>query len=96
MSAGTLIAANYSFSFFDGTLTVSQPLQITSASYSQSQFSFTFATVAGQKYQVEYNDSLDSATWTPLGGPITGTGNSVGITNGITSPQRFFRLNIQP
>jgi hypothetical protein len=95
VSAGTLSDANYNFSFVDGTLTVSQPLQVGGAQVNQNQFSFTFATVAGQTYQVEYSDSLNSATWTPLGGPITGTGNSVGITNGITSPQRFFRLNIQ-
>jgi hypothetical protein len=96
ISVGTLIDANYNFSFVDGTLTVSQPLQITGTLYSQSQFSFTFATVTGQKYQVEYSDSPGSGTWIPSGDPIIGTGDSVSITNGVASPQRFFRLNIQP
>jgi hypothetical protein len=96
VNVGTLSDANYNFSFAGGTLTVSQPLQIGSARMNQNQFSFAFATVAGQKYQVEYKDSLNSATWIPLGDPITGTGDSVSITNGVTGPQRFFRLNIQP
>jgi hypothetical protein len=51
--------------------------------------------VAGQSYQLEYKDDLSMPTWTPLGGPVTGTGGTLSITNNFdASPQRYFRLRL--
>jgi hypothetical protein len=49
----------------------------------------------GQTYQLEYKDDLLAPAWTPLGGPVTGTGGTVTLTNDITaSTTRFFRLQL--
>jgi hypothetical protein len=51
--------------------------------------------VAGQSYQIEYEDDLASPSWTPLGDPLTGTGGTLTISNNFgVSPQRFFRLRL--
>jgi autotransporter-associated beta strand protein len=92
-SLDTLSALNYTFSFVDGTLTVFAVPQLSTVGVSANGFVFNFPTVAGQQYQVEYSDNLGSGTWTPLGQPIAGTGSSVNVTNTISVPQRFFRLN---
>jgi hypothetical protein len=92
---GTLSALNYTFSFVDGTLTVLAAPQLTTVGASANGFVFSFPTVAGLQYQVEYKDNLGSGTWTPLGQPIAGTGSWMNVTNTISVPQRFFRLNVQ-
>jgi hypothetical protein len=51
--------------------------------------------VAGQTYQLEYKDDLAAPAWTPLGGPLTGTGGPLLTTNNFDAPaQRFFRLRL--
>jgi hypothetical protein len=94
---GTLSAINYTFSFNSGTLTVVALPQISGVALNGNQFVLNWPTIANQTYQIEYKDSLTAATWSPLGDPIVGTGNSIIITNSLeASPQRFFRLVINP
>jgi hypothetical protein len=51
--------------------------------------------VAGQSYQLEYNDDLTSTNWTPLCYPVTGTGGTLTVSKNFgASPQRFFRLRL--
>jgi hypothetical protein len=51
--------------------------------------------VAGQTYQLEYKNNLTDPAWTPLGGPVTGTGGTLTLTNDFgASPQRFFHLRL--
>ncbi len=51
--------------------------------------------VAGQSYQLEYKDDPGAPAWTPLGGPVTGTGGMLTLTNNFgASSQRFFRLRL--
>ncbi len=51
--------------------------------------------IAGQVYQLEYTDSLNSPTWTPLGSALTGTGGTLSLTNSpAAATQRFFRLRL--
>jgi hypothetical protein len=88
-------AVNYSISYVAGTLTVVAPTELGGVSVNGSAINFAFPTVPGQKYQVEFRDNL-SSPWVPLGEPIIGTGNPTTITNAITGPQGFFRLNIMP
>jgi regulation of enolase protein 1 (concanavalin A-like superfamily) len=56
---------------------------------------FNWTGVAGQTYQLEYKDDLTAPNWTPLGGPITGNGGTLTMTNNFgASSQRFFRLRL--
>jgi hypothetical protein len=67
-----------------------------SAAVSGNALTLTWPTVLGQTYQLEYKDSLADPTWTPLGSPVSGTGNPVTVTNDPTaSTNRFFRLVAQ-
>ena len=96
-SAGTLSAANYNFSFVDGTLTVVAVPVLNGVVLSGNQLVFKWPTITGQNYQLQYKDSLDAATWLPLGAVVPGTGNPIIVTNNLSSPpQRFFRLAINP
>jgi regulation of enolase protein 1 (concanavalin A-like superfamily) len=55
----------------------------------------SWPTVAGQTYQLEYEDALTAPAWTPVGSPVPGTGGSQTLTNSFGgSPQRFFRLRL--
>jgi hypothetical protein len=87
-------ATNYIFTYVPGTLTVTAQPQIagTAESADSTEFVFTFPTVAGQNYQVEYSTNL--AIWTPLGNPIPGTGSNVSITNQIGADQGYYKLQI--
>ncbi|HEV2435683.1 MAG TPA: YDG domain-containing protein [Verrucomicrobiae bacterium] len=96
VSAGTLNAANYLFTFVNGTLTVVAVPQLSGTVVNGNQFIITWATIVGT-YQLEYKDNLAATNWTLLGSPIAGTGNSIIVTNLIgASPQRFFRLVVSP
>ena len=97
VGAGTLSAANYVFTFVNGTLTVVATPRLSGISLSSKQLGLTWPTITNETYQLEYKDNLTNATWTPLDGPLSGTGNSITITNLLSaSPQRFFRLSVSP
>ena len=58
-------------------------------------FQFSFDTIPGKTYHVEFTDSLDNPDWQPLQS-ITGDGSAKNITCPISSPgQRFFRLHVE-
>jgi hypothetical protein len=60
-----------------------------------SQVTLTFGSVAGQRYQVEYNDLLRETNWQSLGVPVTATGSSVTINDNVgAQPQRFYRIRL--
>jgi uncharacterized repeat protein (TIGR01451 family) len=64
-------------------------------SRSGSNFTFSFATVSGFNYTVQYTDSLSSPNWQTLQ-TILGDGSVQTITVPLTTPaQRFFRLLVQ-
>jgi hypothetical protein len=57
----------------------------------------SWTSVSGATYQLQYKDDLGTATWTPLGAPMPGSGALLTITNDFTkSSQRFYRLEILP
>ncbi|MGA2281541.1 MAG: YDG domain-containing protein, partial [Verrucomicrobiota bacterium] len=94
---GTLSAANYTFIFKGGTLTVVALPQLSGVALNGDQFVFNWPTVTGQTYQLQYKDNLAAATWILLGSPVVGTGSPIIVTNGLgASPQRFFRVVISP
>ena len=93
---GTLSAANYSFSFVNGTLTVvgggGLP-QLGSVNVVGGQLVFGWQSTLGKSYQVQYNDDLTTTNWNSLGNPISGTGGYLTTTNSVgLSLHRFFRL----
>jgi hypothetical protein len=54
-----------------------------------------WSATSGQIYQLEYKDDLTAPAWTPLGGPVTGTGGTLILTNSFgTSLQRFYRFQL--
>jgi len=59
--------------------------------------SFSFGTLAGRQYQVQYKDDLGLPDWQPLGGVYLGTGSPVVVMDAIDShPQRFYRVVLLP
>jgi len=68
---------------------------ILSPTVSGDDFTFTFETIAGKTYVIEFKDSIDDAAWQTLQ-TVPGDGNAVTITNSTSAAsQRFFRLNVQ-
>jgi PKD repeat protein len=58
------------------------------------EFRFSFATVAGVNYTVQFKDSLNDPVWQPLQS-VVGDGLMQTITNFTTTPaQRFYRLSV--
>lgn len=54
-----------------------------------------FSTVATRSYQVEWTDSLDAGSWSPLAPPVAGTGELRQLTDPTPVQQsRFYRLAI--
>jgi hypothetical protein len=52
---------------------------------------FSFQTVSGQTYNVEYKNTLTNSTWTTLQS-FSGDGSIKSITNALSTPQRYYRV----
>jgi hypothetical protein len=52
----------------------------------------SFASLPGKRYQLEFKSDLDGPFWTPLGNPMTGTGNLVTVADDTGHSRRFYRL----
>jgi PKD repeat protein len=71
------------------------PPLILSAAFSNANFTFSFATLSGFTYVVQYKDSLTDPIWQPLQS-VPGDGTVKTITIAITSvAQRFYRLSVE-
>jgi hypothetical protein len=75
-------------SFF---LFVSQPFIATAASTNNST-AFSFRSIAGQNYDVQYSLSLSPANWQLLGHITNAPGGFIAITNAPTTNQCFIRV----
>jgi hypothetical protein len=58
---------------------------------SAGNFIFSFQSVAGQNYTVQYKNTLTDSTWTTLQS-LTGDGSVKSITNTVASPQSYYRI----
>ena len=60
------------------------------------EFSITFPSQAGFNYVLEYKNSLNDPTWTPLSPPVAGTGSMMSLpdTNGLVT-SRYYRVQRQ-
>jgi PKD repeat protein len=68
---------------------------IESTALSGTDFTFSFATVPGINYLVEYKDSLTGLNWLPLQS-VPGDGTVQTVTNSIpAAAQRYFRVGAQ-
>ena len=59
--------------------------------------SITWSSVAGQSYRLQYQDSLNSASWTEAPLDIPATGPTTTTTNAVNgAAARFYRLRVVP
>ena len=59
------------------------------------EFYFSFPTVTGRTYVVEWKNAITNGTWIPLQTNV-GDGTLLTVTNSVTaSPQRFFRVRTE-
>jgi hypothetical protein len=71
-----------------------QPIIPTAQAVTQSAgaINFTFSSVPGLMYQIQYTDSLSAANWIDLGGTITAPGNTIPGSDSLSSAsERFYR-----
>jgi uncharacterized repeat protein (TIGR03803 family) len=84
VTGGTVFRVNVAPTVQAGTLT-------------NGSMNLTWSTVAGWKYQVQYNSDLTSSNWINLSSPATAVGATLNTTDSVTnSPQRFYRVMISP
>ncbi len=71
-------------------------LQVTppSTKINPSRSNFSFTTVSGFTYIVDYNTNLPSAPWLPLS-TNAGTGSSITVPDSLLTPTRFYRVRVQ-
>jgi hypothetical protein len=98
LTLGGTAGPSYTLAGASGTVTITAAGELLgglSVSPDGTQFIFSYPTVSGQTYQLEYTTDLSSGAWLPMGSPVTGTGAPVSVTNSISSStQMFFQLSI--
>ncbi len=76
----------------DGFACCISPPAIVNVLRNGTNINFSFPTLSGQIYTVEYRDSLNAATWTTLQ-TLSGDGSTKVITNSLSaSTARFYRV----
>jgi len=73
---------------------ISGPPQFTGVTAgTNGQIQIAFNTLPGQNYQIQFKSNLTDATWSTLGGIVSGIGSPCSAFDSFTaSPQRFYRL----
>lgn len=60
-------------------------------------FSFTWSTIPGRRYQVQFKTNLSQTVWLDLGSPMTATNVVTSFNDAIeANPQRFYRVGLMP
>jgi hypothetical protein len=68
---------------------------IVNVSFSSNTFNFSFASVNGLNYTIEYKNNLSDSSWTLLN-TINGTDGVIPINDlAATVPSRFYRIGLQ-
>ena len=68
-----------------------------SATVTGTNITFAWSAFASVSYQVQSALNLGNPVWTNIAGPIIAKGNVVNATEPVgTTPQRFYRVMIQP
>ncbi|HLP78111.1 MAG TPA: lamin tail domain-containing protein, partial [Candidatus Paceibacterota bacterium] len=63
-------------------------------SHQAGQLGITFHTSPGHTYRVEFKNDLSDPTWSPLGSDHFATEASLSVSDGISGPQRFYRVRM--
>ena len=73
------------------------PPQLSNLEVSGNEFTFSFESLAGKSYQLEFKDGLQDPLWLPLGDPVTGTGAPMAVIQDVSQASaRFFRVRLLP
>ncbi len=64
------------------------------SNYDGTEFTATFRTVAGKRYQAEFKNRANDGAWSPLGGVLTASGATLTITDAPGTESRFYRLRL--
>ncbi|HSU56880.1 MAG TPA: S8 family serine peptidase [Candidatus Dormibacteraeota bacterium] len=92
----TAMGAGGSITFSREAYIIAAGVPVLSAiSATPADFTFSFETLPGKTYFIEYKDSLDDSAWQTLQS-IPGDGGLNTVTSPISAmPQRFFRLRVE-
>jgi hypothetical protein len=75
---------------------VQPPLQFGSITPNGNAINFTFNSLPGQSYQLEYKNNLGDPQWPLLDPAVAGTGNALVLTdNAPPAAQRFYQLAVE-
>jgi PKD repeat protein len=78
-----------------GLILVSPVPYLATPTVNGDDFTFTFETVSGKTYEVQYKDALGDPVW-QISTTVTGDGNWRIVTNSLSAaPHRFYRLMVQ-
>ena len=71
--------------------------KISSTSQSGGTFSFSWSSIAGRNYQVQYKTNLTQAAWLNLNGPVTASSSTTVTTDSLgPNPRRYYRVAFLP
>ena len=88
---------NYTVSLVNGTLTVTGSLVIQTPTVSSSSLSFTWNTLPGQQYQIQFATDLVQSNWTALGSAIIATNSTLTFSEPImANAGQFYRVVLLP
>ncbi len=79
------------------TVTVFSTPRLSTIAVHDGQLTISFATVAGQRFQLESTTDLASMVWSVVGAALTGNGGEMTLDADLGgSAQRFYRLRLLP
>jgi hypothetical protein len=91
-SGSPTLSASTSF-----TVTVFATPRLSAIAVNGGQLTISLATVAGQRYQLEFTTDLASMAWSVVGAAVTGNGGEMTLDADLGgSAQRFYRLRLLP
>jgi hypothetical protein len=76
-------------------LTVAPPQVILTPTIVSGQLHISFPTQSGHSYQVLYSPTLNPASWSSSGGPITGDGSVHSVNESVGGQQGYYRVQVQ-
>ena len=71
-----------------------QPISLFQTKRTNNVFQFSWNTLTGLMYQVQYKTNLLQTNWVNLGGSLPTTNTLMTTTDVITNSQRFYRIQL--
>jgi hypothetical protein len=60
-----------------------------------TKLALTWESVAGHTYQIQARTNLAAGSWSDVGSPVSASGDTTSVTNTISSPVQFYRIQGQ-